>query len=319
MWGNDMMNYYLMFSQINSVNNDLFNLNSIDYRDGKEYGWIILNILCKPIGFLGMQIILSVFQNYVIFKFVKRNVSPNWYWFATFLYGFGVNFMVLSASMMRQSLAMMIVLFASPYIAQKRIISSVLLVLLATSMHQSALILLPFCFLGYLRINFERKDLCWIAAVLILWMFLAEKVLSGIVSSLISSETFDNYEVYTGEFVGSSGIGLGFLFNCFLTCMLLAHIRYVSSLEYKNVLILGSVVVLFVPLMSFASLVTRLGYYFSLFTIAGYPILMQNWVFNKYLKIVVILIIVIINIRSFFTFFYSDIWYRSYFEYHSIF
>ena len=319
MWGNDMMNYYLMFDQINSIDNDLFNLNSIDYREGKEYGWIILNILCKPIGFLGMQMVLAVFQNYVVYSFIKRNVTPNWYWFATFLYGFGVNFMVLSASMMRQSLAMMIVLFASPYIAQKKIIPSVLLVLLAASMHQSALILLPFCFLGYLKINFKRKNLFWIAGALILWMILAEKVLSSIVSSLISSETFDNYEVYMGEFVESSGTGFVFLFNCFLTCMLLAHIRYVSSLEYKNVLILGSLAILFVPLMSFASLVTRLGYYFSLFTIAGYPIIMQNWIFNKYLKIVVIFFIILLNIRSFFAFFYSDVWYRSYFEYHTIF
>ena len=186
-------------------------------------------------------------------------------------------------------------------------------------MHQSALILLPFCFLGYLKINFERKNLFWIAGALILWMFLAEMILNGIVNSLISSETFDNYEVYIGEFVENSGTGLGFLFNCFLTCILLAHIRYMPNPEYKNILILGSVAILFIPLMSFASLVARLGYYFSLFTIAGYPIIMQNWVFNRYIKIAVIFIIILLNMRVFFAFFYSDIWYRAYFEYHSIF
>ena len=318
MWGNDMLNYYLMFQQFNRVDNNLLDLDSIDYRDGKEYGWIILNILCKPIGFFGMQMLLAIFQNYVVCTFIKRNVAPSWYWFATFLYGFGANFMVLSASMMRQSLAMMIFLFASSYIAQKKIIPSILLVLLAASMHQSALILLPFCFLGYLDISFGRRDLFWIGGALILWMFLAESLLSGVVDSLILSDTFDNYDVYMGRFTESSGTGLGVLFNCLLTCLLLAHIRYVSNPEYKNILILGSVAILFIPLTSFASLVSRLGYYFSLFTIAGYPIIMRNWVFNRYIKIGVILIIILLNFRIFFGFFYSEVWRRSYFEYHSI-
>ena len=319
MWGNDMPGYYLMFQQFNRADNNLLDLDSIDYRDGKEYGWIILNILCKPIGFFGMQMLLAVFQNYVVYTFIKRNVMPPWYWFATFLYGFGTSFMVLSASMMRQSLAMMIFLFATSYIAQKKVIPSILLVLLAASMHQSALILLPFCFLGYLNVNLGRKDLLWIGGGLIFWMFLAEPMLSGIVGSLIASETFDNYDIYMGEFVDSSGSGLGVLFNCLLTCLLLAHIRYVSNPEYKNIFILGSVAILFVPLMSFASLVSRLGFYFSLFTIAGYPIIMRNWVFNQYIKIGVILIIIFLNIRSFFGFFYSDVWHRAYFEYHTIF
>lgn len=319
MWGNDMLGYYLQFQQINRVDNNLLDLASIDYRDGKEYGWIILNILCKPIGFFGMQMILAVFQNYVVYTFIKRNVTSHWYWFATFLYGFGTNFMVLSASMMRQSLAMAIFLFASSYIAQKKIIPSILLVLFAASMHQSALILLPFCFLGYLKVNFGRYDLFWIGAALVLWMFLAESMLSGIVGSLIASETFDNYDIYMGEFVEESGTGLGILFNCLLTCLLLAHIRYVSNPEYKNIFILGSVAILFVPLMNFASLVSRLGYYFSMFTIAGYPIIMRNWVFNRYIKICIILFVIFLNIRSFFGFFYSDVWHKSYFEYHTIF
>ena len=39
----------------------------------------------------------------------------------------------------------------------------------------------------------------------------------------------------------------------------------------------------------------------------------------RVLVVVVIFFIVLLNIRSFFAFFYSDVWYRSYFEYHSIF
>lgn len=319
MWGNDMPGYYRMYVEFNAGSGDIFDLESIDYRGGKEYGWVILNILCKPIGFLGLQIVLSFFQNYVVCSFIKRNVNPRWYWFATFLYCFGANYMVLSASMMRQSLAMMIFLCACPYIAKKKIIPSVLLVLLAASMHQSAFILLPFCSLGYLNANWSNKNVFWIGGFMIIWMLFADLLLGGIISAFVMSDAFANYDVYVGESLESSGAGLGVLVNVLITCLLLIHMCNIGNPEYKIIFLLCSVAILFVPLMEIAPLITRLSYYFSLFTIAGYPILIQYWKYNKCVKLCLLLVIMALNFLGFFGFFNSDTWYDSYFDYHTVF
>lgn len=317
MWGNDMPGYYRMYVEFNAGSGDIFDLESIDYRGGKEYGWIILNILCKPIGFLGLQIVLSIFQNYVVYSFIKRNVNPRWYWFATFLYCFGANYMVLSASMMRQSLAMMIFLYACPYIAKKKIIPSVLLVLLAASMHQSAFILLPFCFLGYLKANWGNKDLVWIGVFMLVWMLFANSLLTGVINKFILSDTFANFDVYMNETNYIAGITN--LFYVAINFLLLVHLKNVYRPEYKVIIILCFIAILFFFLMQLSTMIIRLSYYFSLFSIAGYPILMQCWKFNKYIKSCLILTILALNLREFWLFFYSDIWNSAYFDYQTIF
>lgn len=318
MWGNDMTNYYDMFRQFNSVDNDLFNLN-IDYKEGKEYGWMILNILCKPIGFFGMQMLLAVFQNYILYIFIRRNVTPNWYWFATLIYGFGMDFMVLSASMMRQFLAMIIFILSSYYVANNRFFIGILLVFLAASMHQSAWILLPFCFLGYLNVNFKKNDLYWIALILILWLFLADLLSRGVVEFLMASDIFSVYENYMGLGVENSDMNWGAIIHYLITCLLLVHIGYMSDIEKRVIVLLTSISFVFVPLMSFGVMIARIGYYFSLFSIIGYPVVMQYWRFGSYSRNFLVLLIVFLYIRNFFGFFNSEVWHTAYYEYHTIF
>ena len=69
-FGNDYFAYLKHFDLANQ-GNLLDALESERFEDG----WVVLCRLSKPIGFFGMVIILTVFENFVLYR-MKKNMCP---------------------------------------------------------------------------------------------------------------------------------------------------------------------------------------------------------------------------------------------------
>lgn len=73
----------------------------------------------QTIRLFSLVIVLTAFEISVYYWFIKKYIPKEWYWFAVFIYVFNPNFMLTQSSMMRQTLAMCIVLLSIPYIYKK--------------------------------------------------------------------------------------------------------------------------------------------------------------------------------------------------------
>jgi hypothetical protein len=226
--------------------------------------------------------------------------------------------MLVFASMMRQFLAMCIFILAFEFIIKKRWLIAILLVFLASLVHTSALVLLPFCFFGYLNISLTyQMALIWLGVYLVLY-FVAVDLLGDYILNFITFEQFEKYEVYFEAEKVNTDTGLGAIFSFILYVSLLFHQKYQSK-DMKIMFLLFAISVLFYVFADFAPLIGRLGYYFSIFSIVCYP-----WMFktikNNIIKYSLMIGFLIITAKSFIDFFDPNgIWHRSFYNYQTIF
>ena len=315
-WGNDMPEYVKSFNEFTNFVT-LFDFHAYsNYR--LENGWITLNIFCKPIGFLGMQILLAIVQNYIIYSLVKEHVHPNWYWLSLFIYCMDTSFMVLSSSMMRQFLAMSVFMYASKYIVERNLIFYVLLVLLATSFHHSALMLLPLFLVGYWKYNLSNFHIILIIILFVLWFLFSVELVGGMVVNMAKeSVAFKQYALYLSNNEKNAGTGLIVMFKLILLFFVFMNFKKMESYT-KVYAILFSISLLFVPFIEIAPLIMRLGFYFSIFSIIVYPVLMEKME-NKWIRVAFLNGILFMTLLGFFNFFASETWHDHFYKFETIF
>ena len=118
-----------------------------------------------------MVAVLNVIQNVIVYKQIKNNVERKWWPLAIFVYLFFTSFYVLNFSMMRQGLVICLFLGVWGCIKDKKCIRAFLILLLGTAIHKSALILLPFAFVGLLPIKKGRiMVLLYLALYFAIWI-----------------------------------------------------------------------------------------------------------------------------------------------------
>lgn len=283
-----------------------------------EIGWNLLSYLFRPIGFFGMIIFLTIFEYFVIYRFIKRYVPVEWYWFAVFIFTFNVAHMLICASMMRQFLAMCIFLLSVDFIVQKKWLISIVLVLVASSFHTSALILLPVCFVGYLNITLTPKKVAiWFGVYLLIYFF-ATYFLSDLYFKIISLEQFERYQYYINHEKVAKGSGLGILFSLIMFFFVLFTQKDQNE-EVKKLFLLYSCSFIFEIFSEFTPLIVRLGFYFSIISIVCYPLIL-NKIENKIIKYALFFGYFLVTLKLLIDFYNpSGIWYKSYATYQTIF
>lgn len=123
----------------------------IDFENGNPIGWKAFNVFCKSISedFAFLKITNAILVNYTVVRFVKKNSSSP---FGTILLYFIIIFPLLSFNILKQSMAFVILLIAFEYIKSNLKVYYVL-ILLAISFHQSAVVLLLIPLFGYIRFS----------------------------------------------------------------------------------------------------------------------------------------------------------------------
>lgn len=116
------------------------------YFDEVEDGYALINKILFSLGFSSSSIfILVAFLQLFFFTKGVENINSRYLPFAIFFY-FSTLYIFLSLNVLRQTLTFSIFLFSLKYVVNRQFIKYAVTILLASSIHRSALTLLPLYF-----------------------------------------------------------------------------------------------------------------------------------------------------------------------------
>ena len=308
-FGNDYMPYFMNFYEINEY--DYYSIK------GNEIGWIYLNYIFKPFGFIGMQIFLAGFSCYILYRFIKKYVSKNYYWLSIFLYTFNPYHLLVFSSAMRQSISISLFLLAIDYLIQKKPIHYIAIILLASLFHTTALFLLPIIILSYVKIK-PTKGFTIIISIISFLLFYFKDYIFNLSSEIVYLYFADDYSNHLNIDISNITIGFGFLLTCILYIILFYLIR--KTKVHWEILIINLVALSFLVLILGLTipLVSRINFYFTPLLLIAYPIAIKN-IKVKLIKHLFILLIIISTIYQYFYFFHSSTWSKNFYDYKTIF
>jgi hypothetical protein len=271
------------------------------------------SVFCAFIGLL---------CNVIIYRFVKNNVPRKWWGLAVFIYVFNPNLYALSFSMMRQFLAMSIILYSWDYLKKGNSLVPFILCILAATIHNSSFVFIPFIFLSYFA---NTNDRVWV------WVLIGVFLLLGFSQAFYADAlTIMSDQKYLAHYVnehsmreGTLSFGLGFLMLSIPTIVSLYYLytNYFSRmgfLEWRYISILGTFSTLFTLLGQLNELIIRVGYYFLIFTIGSAPIVLHIMK-NKEIKISLMIMFCAVILYSYYMFFSSEVYAPMFSEFHTIF
>lgn len=312
-YGNDYSAYYNMFSTINSYDVVEYSSDSASI----ERGWVLLNRLFAPLGFSSLVFVLTIFQFGSFYFFVKRFVDRKYRYIALFLYLFTPSLMLTMLSMMRQCVAMNILIWAVFFLVKRNLLVSFLLICLAAEFHQSAYILLLLLLLPLLyKINRRFYVVIFIS---VFWFFMIFRNVVGEQLSVFISTYFEKYNYYLeGGKEAVIGTGLGVIFNIIVFHLLVAldpHVEKIKESLFMKIMALG---ILIIPLSFIVQLVARVSSYFQLLGVTG---LIPLFSLKEKRNILFIFSLgyVLMILYSYYNFFFSDVYHNYYFEYNTVF
>lgn len=194
-----------------------------------EKGYLSVSRLLS--GFtLGHNILFATFAVLfatIISYYIYRRSANAWVSFSAFV-GFG--FLYNSMCFLRQYTALMIMLFAFRYIEQRRFFRFAILVLLASTFHISAIVMLPFYFILHVPMNkFTLPALLALCA--------ATFLKSEAVLEMVTSVAYQKYGATSREIINGTSPGPCIAFLIFLAVCLICHKALVQRQPYNAFLI----------------------------------------------------------------------------------
>lgn len=296
-FGNDYMGYLRNFIEVNKY----FTVDFFDKSLHVEPGWIFLCRIFRPLGFFTMIASLALLNCIIYYRFIHKYVPVKYFWFAVFLYIFTPGFMLMHATAMRQSLAIVLFIYSLDYLYKKDAIRYFICVGLASLFHSSALILLPVYFLSVLnwKINLTTGV---ILVSISLSLFLFGKSIQPNLTQFIS-RYFERYEVYNEEGFVSTGLGVLYLFVLFIITIYFGRFQKRQSALVFKIAIISFI---FIPLSLIIQLSGRLGMYFTPATLIVYPIILRDHK-RPIFKLIFFVLLIFITTFQFYQFFYSSV------------
>lgn len=319
-YGNDYLGYLDSFERYNSFSYSITDIDTLAGLQSRgDYGWVIINILCKPLGYFGMIMLLTILFMGQVYYFIKRYVPPKWYWFSVFLFAFHPLLMVVGvAGMIRQWTVVFIFLCCLGLIKKRKIIPYMAIILAATTIHKTAYILFPVYFVTYHKWN-HKNSVAVFAFFLLAWSALIPNIPIDLIMSLFDNEQLSSYEEMIGTGT-SSGYGISSILVIGMSLLCLSQIRdRDESTQFLYRIMALSL--LFVPLIGLNSLIGRLVVYFSIMTIVAYPLTIESLLQKRKVNLcyAIISIFVIYYLYIFITHFTSPVWYKHAYIYRTIF
>lgn len=137
----------------------------------KDKGFSTLSVILKTI--LGSEykpylMVLAAFQGISLVCFFRKYSSD--YILSVFLFIASTDYLSWMFNGLRQFMAVTIILFATPLMLKKKYFSVICVILLASTMHQSALLMIPFVIIAQGE-AWNKKTLLFIAATLLAVVF----------------------------------------------------------------------------------------------------------------------------------------------------
>lgn len=173
-----------------STTSYLSDLPAVLAKNSKDQGFSVLMVLCKAIGidqFQHFLLLIAAFQM-ICMVFVFRKYSEN-IWISLFLFVASTDYMSWMHNGIRQFISVAMTFAAFDLLVRKRYISYVAVVLLASTFHGSALLMLPFAFV-MVGPALNRKTMLMIFGVVLLIPFIDRFM--PLLENMLSNTQYDD-------------------------------------------------------------------------------------------------------------------------------
>lgn len=251
--GSDLIRYRIRYLGIISSNDSIW---------GNFYGeplYVLANRICGRISEEnGYRIFLTVCAFWVIFSFAFLIHQYSDHLLVSFFVYFALDFYLFAFSGLRQAIAMAFIMWAFHFIVKKKLIPFLLMVLLATGFHRTAIVFSVCYLVQYFKWTRWRILLAVILGGTILYNI--EEI--GKVIILYVGSEFEHFAssgtIGTMSLLIMSFLLIGFLFNSPV------RNREIENVVLNNIMIIS----LIVQMLSFVSYnFTRLNLYFFQFSV----------------------------------------------------
>ena len=262
--GSDIEHYLDVYN-----NDNLWTASFINQFEFGYYGFLrVLKFI--GIGNQGYIIIVSFIFSYsfsVFFKRYSSNILMSFYLYLT------IGLFTVSMSAIRQSFAISIILFAVSLLLERKVVFYLIVVLIASTFHRSAIIMLPLVFLSNVKLINLKKGL--VLYFIILSVLLIKNYIFQFAIPFIPEKYMELYIIADNENqINVLLVVISLLIPLFMLFFWKLPIEKKENENKENALffimtLMGS---LFTILGLINPMVTRLTYYF----IPGYIILIPN-------------------------------------------
>lgn len=315
-YGNDYNGYRAIFLQILNQK-DLSSALDSNLIYG-ERGWVLINWVFTKLGSWGFEFLialLSLFQCIVLFKIIKEFVPKGFYWVSIFIFIFDPYLMLIQLSAIRQSFAISLVTLGIYWLSKDKIYVFILLAILASFIHTSALLTLPLIFVFFLR-NIDNKIYYLGFLIVIFSSFLFFESYIFVVNQFVETN-IEVYVKYINFNLENINTGLGFLILLFLYSFILFK-DGLKSAENSLIIKFYLVSLFILPLSIVNSIASRQAFYFTTLSLIAYAVT-ANRITNLVLKSAFLITMIFYYLYMFFGFFTSPIWIKNYSVYRTIF
>lgn len=273
--GDDTYNYSLKFEKIIQTPwSDVIDV--VDDRDSlmvaKDPGFNILQKVFSSVVpvFRFFLIAVALFFFIPFCRLAERYVSSFKQIFLFFCIYQALFYSFFSITGIRQTIATVAIIWGVRLIEDNKCIKFFLLVLCASFIHKSALLLLPFYFLGKIP-NSKYVMLSVLCALPLL--FLAVKPFAGILTALAATDRYAGY----AESGYKTGGAINFTLFLIAGCLMTIFAKHKNPDKIPDVLVNACALGLFFsPLTWVDPSFMRVGQYFSLFALITIPVAVDN-------------------------------------------
>ncbi len=324
-YGNDFKTYEEWFFNIISYPSLS---TAIHERSDIEPGWVVLNYLCKPLGFQFVIAITTFCVCYIYYSLVKKYVPRPYTWVGILIFLMYPNLFVLNLSMLRQGLAgaLFFLSFFKGY--ENKWFPSIILVLLAVSVHQIAIICIPFVVMINLKKFLNPVFLVLIVIAVFVFCLVNPYIIEELFGNIMSIDyAYESYSNYMSK-GGAEDIRLALFARLVVVIPSIVYFRKLK--EFDKYLTIMFCISPFTILLSTQSvLLLRLECFFLPFSTLLFSRLLSkekvfdirpaNWSLVKPIMIVASLGWAFFSVRSFFNFFSEPTYAKHFANFHTVF
>lgn len=304
--------------------------NSLDYSTlfnhmkGMEFGYPVLQIAFKTLGFnfWFFFIIIKISCFLITIKTLKKYSNNNYIWGLLIFYSlFALDAYIDNP--MRNLIASVIFMLSFRLIIERKIIKYIILIIIASSFHMSALIMFPVYFIYNMKLT--PKLIIITLSIIIVFTIISQSVFRSILFDLIwSSDNFIgsrfNYNYLHETFYEDkqSLVTVGFLIHYVLFFLILLKQKDLEKLKYGHLIFNLTFVYMILYTLSFSIwILFRMRYFvFIPFSISvSYLPLLYKRHYLKILSIAIILVASFFTMKSTITRSYKYIPYTNHLEY----
>ncbi len=260
-----------------SLPTSLAQMNEVVSGETKDRGFTVFEMLFKVFISQSDKVFFLVIASIQIIclVYIYRKYS-NHYWLSVFLFVASTDYIAWMHNGMRQFLAATILLACFPLILKKKYVLLIFIILIVSTIHMTALLMLPFIFIVQ-GSAWNKKTILFILAVIAAVVFLDS--FTGFLTAAMENS---QYSAETSDFLSDDGVNI--IRVCFYAVPTVASLIFRKKIQIENNPIINICVNMSIASTGFYVIgyftsgiyAGRIPIYFSLYNYVLYPWILEN-------------------------------------------